>query len=94
MTRRMFGAIAGGIALTTVGTRAQQQATPGASPVAADWAEVVAETRLGSLRGRDYRDYAQFLGIPYAAPPVGDLRYHVCLARSDRFARFFTNEVE
>ena len=36
---------------------------------------VTVETRDGLLRGRQARNGAVFRGIPYAAPPVGPLRW-------------------
>ncbi|MEZ5167512.1 MAG: carboxylesterase family protein [Acidimicrobiales bacterium] len=33
------------------------------------------ETSLGTLRGRERGGVHQFLGIPYAAPPIGDRRF-------------------
>lgn len=46
---------------------------------------VTVDTRLGRVRGVQYpfeydgsgKKYAQFHGIPYARPPVGDLRFCV-----------------
>jgi para-nitrobenzyl esterase len=35
----------------------------------------VVETRLGRVRGVEHDGVARFLGIPYAAPPVGPLRF-------------------
>jgi hypothetical protein len=49
---------------------------------------VEVDTNYGRLRGtktvaRDGRPYIEFLGIPYAEPPVGDLRFEVwCAAQS------------
>ena len=42
----------------------------------------LAETRLGPIRGvtltsRAGREYSGFLGVPYARPPVGPLRFQV-----------------
>src|SRR5246127_3648299 len=33
------------------------------------------KTRLGAVEGKDDGKVKTFLGIPYAAPPVGDLRW-------------------
>lgn len=44
---------------------------------------VIVETKVGKLRGkRSYssfsnKTYYSFVGIPYAKPPVGDLRFKV-----------------
>ena len=35
----------------------------------------VVKTRMGEIRGRVDGGVCEFLGIPYAAPPVGDLRW-------------------
>ncbi len=35
----------------------------------------IVETRLGRVSGEDLADHVRFRGIPYAAPPVGDLRF-------------------
>ena len=40
------------------------------------------KTRIGKVQGvisksRDGRDYYEWLGIPFAKPPVGDLRFAV-----------------
>ena len=36
--------------------------------------ETIASTRAGQLRGQIIDGVHSFLGVPYAAPPVGDLR--------------------
>ncbi|WP_158888224.1 carboxylesterase/lipase family protein [Amycolatopsis anabasis] len=54
-----------------------------APPAAADPALVL--TGSGPVRGTVTRDYREFNGIPYAAPPVGDLRW-----RAPRPARPWT----
>ena len=33
------------------------------------------KTKLGKLRGESHKGIHRFLGIPYAQPPVGDLRF-------------------
>ena len=33
------------------------------------------ETRYGRITGVDKGDYLEYRGIPYAAPPVGELRW-------------------
>ena len=43
----------------------------------------VVETSYGKLRGIRERDiddneFYSFKGIPYAKPPIGDLRFQVC----------------
>jgi para-nitrobenzyl esterase len=40
-----------------------------------DQTEIVIETSNGKVRGYSRRGVAKFKGIPYAAPPVGDLRF-------------------
>ena len=40
-----------------------------------DGAQPRVVTRLGALRGQRVDQVDQFLGVPYAAPPVGDLRF-------------------
>jgi len=46
---------------------------------------VVVDTNYGQLRGfkgtaRNGRTFLEFLGIPYAQPPIGDLRFEVSKA--------------
>ena len=36
---------------------------------------VFVTTKNGELRGQSHEWYRSFLGIPYAEPPLGDLRY-------------------
>ena len=75
LSRRAFAGITTGAALTVLNASAHRQATPEGSPVSSNRNETTVETPLGTLRGRRYRTYLQFLGIPYAAPPVDDLRW-------------------
>jgi para-nitrobenzyl esterase len=42
---------------------------------AADRSDVVARTRAGVVRGMEGEGLRVFLGVPYAAPPTGDLRW-------------------
>lgn len=42
---------------------------------AADRADVVARTEAGAVRGLEGAGLRVFLGVPYAAPPLGDLRW-------------------
>ncbi|MCB1625808.1 MAG: carboxylesterase family protein [Pseudomonadales bacterium] len=48
---------------------------PKADRVAASIAGPVAETRSGKVRGEDKGVVSAFRGIPYATPPVGELRW-------------------
>lgn len=43
-------------------------------------ANPVVETTLGALRGQAVRGVERFLAVPYAAPPVGDLRWRAANA--------------
>lgn len=44
---------------------------------------MIVETRLGAVRGKENKSvtsgekYYSFLGIPYAKPPIGELRFSV-----------------
>ncbi len=38
--------------------------------------DIIAKTRGGDLRGREDKGTLAFLAVPYAAPPVGKLRFH------------------
>ena len=38
-------------------------------------AEMIVETRQGRVRGRSENGIARFLGIPFAAAPVGENRF-------------------
>jgi para-nitrobenzyl esterase len=66
MDRRVFisGASVSAAALTVGISKA---AVPGADPVA--------RTRQGLLEGFQENDVSKFLGVPFAQPPVGDLRW-------------------
>ncbi|MFF3500325.1 carboxylesterase/lipase family protein [Streptomyces sp. NPDC003247] len=58
------------LGLVPVVARAQSTDTPGARPVS-----TVVNTTNGKIRGTHQTDYQQWLGIPYAADPVGALRW-------------------
>jgi len=78
MTRRRFTTLtAGGACSLFAGSSALAQGTPTASPAASPdpRGNVVVETPLGSLRGLQFDRHAEFLGVPYAEPPLGDLRW-------------------
>src|SRR2546429_9773309 len=47
----------------------------GVVPAASAQPEDVVRTENGPVRGAVHPDYLQYLGIPYAAPPVGRLRW-------------------
>jgi len=65
----MAAALMAGLALAHGGRAA-------AAP--ADAAALV-QTEAGTVRGMVGADYRQFLGVPYAAPPIGDLRWRMPL---------------
>ncbi len=56
-------------------TAAPAAAAPGGSSAAARRYALVVATQDGLLRGKHAEGVGQFLGIPYAAPPVGPLRW-------------------
>jgi carboxylesterase type B len=56
-------------------TPAPAAAAPGGSSAAARRDALVVATQDGLLRGKHAEGVDQFLGIPYAAPPVGPLRW-------------------
>ena len=71
------GALVGGTTLAGV--------TPaGASTAVAAARAPVAQTRLGAVRGKTVSGISEFLGIPYAAPPTGKLRWHAPEPAADR----------
>ncbi|MFJ7772391.1 carboxylesterase/lipase family protein [Streptomyces sp. NPDC097107] len=65
--RRLRGALAGALLLSAAGPVAAPAAT------AADGTTVT--TRYGQVRGETGESANAYLGIPYAAPPVGDRRW-------------------
>ncbi len=79
LTRRRFAALAsGGAGMLLAGERGLAQGTPPATPAPASpvpSGTVEIETPLGTVRGLQFDRHAEFLGIPYAQPPTGDLRW-------------------
>src|SRR4051812_32662296 len=66
-----IGLIAAALLAITVGAASTSAASrPAAGPDLA-----VVQTDEGPVRGTLARDHRSFDGIPYAAPPVGDLRW-------------------
>jgi para-nitrobenzyl esterase len=65
------GALLGGL------TAATASAAQAASPGHASRSGPVVATRDGAVRGLVTGQTQEFLGIPYAAPPVGPLRWHL-----------------
>ncbi|MBQ9366013.1 MAG: carboxylesterase family protein [Schwartzia sp.] len=57
---------------------AAKQSASGMQRIAEEWpddAEVLLETSMGTMRGRQHENIRIFRGIPYAKPPVGELRF-------------------
>ena len=36
---------------------------------------IIVQTRYGPVVGDEFNDISQFLGVPYAQPPIGELRW-------------------
>jgi para-nitrobenzyl esterase len=73
LTRRLAaGAVAAGV---LVGGSTLAGPAPAGAAVAGSGGPV-ALTRLGAVRGKTVAGVSEFLGIPYAAPPTGKLRWH------------------
>ncbi len=54
---------------------AAKQSASGMQRIAEEWpddAEVLLETSMGTMRGRQHENIRIFRGIPYAKPPVGE----------------------
>lgn len=71
--RRRVRSLAGRMALALAVAAAAGAVTAGTASAASP--PPVAHTRSGELRGLAYADHLVFSGIPYAAPPVGRLRW-------------------
>jgi para-nitrobenzyl esterase len=73
---RLRGRLVAGVmaASALVGCSTAAGATPSGSTAAASG--LVAETHAGAVRGKVAGGIREFLGIPYAAPPTGQLRWH------------------
>lgn len=41
--------------------------------------EDIVQTQYGPVRGVVRQGFRQFQGVPYATPPLGNLRYKVCM---------------
>lgn len=54
---------------------AHAQPGPGPAPGPSPPADIVAQTTNGEIKGNAYETYAEFLGVPYAAPPTGSNRW-------------------
>lgn len=68
--------IVGGLAaLCLVAACATHPGKVGRIRTATDRTEVLAQTLAGPVRGMEGEGLQAFLGVPYAAPPVGDLRW-------------------
>ena len=61
------GALVGGTTLAGMTPAGATAAAPGGP---------VAQTRFGAVQGKSVGGINEFLGIPYAAPPTGKLRWH------------------
>jgi len=72
MIRRLFAASAAALSLTALPVAALAQAP--ADAFASDQTQVV-KIKQGALKGTVKDGVAYTLGVPYAAPPVGDLRW-------------------
>ncbi|MBV8349989.1 MAG: carboxylesterase family protein, partial [Mycolicibacterium sp.] len=71
---RRFAAIVAVVALLTACARGGTATSPSATPPRpAD--PTLAQTTSGMVRGAFAADHLLFAGIPYAAPPVGPLRF-------------------
>jgi len=63
---------------------AESEAVEGDTSTVGPWDDILVEVDQGALTGmklksRGGRDYLAFLGIPYAKPPMGELRFQVIL---------------
>ena len=69
--RLAAGALAAGALV--IGTTLAGMAPASAAPAASG---PIAPTRFGAVQGKTVGGISEFLGIPYAAPPTGPLRWH------------------
>src|ERR1044071_10008342 len=70
-------ASAAALILVLISSNAWTQAAPVPTPAtpAADAAEPVVKTEQGKVKGVIVNGVAVFRGLPFAAPPIGDLRW-------------------
>ena len=73
--RMRFSILGGLLGLCLLAGCATHPGKVGFVRAAADRTDVIAHTRAGAVRGMEGAGLRAFLGVPYAAPPVGELRW-------------------